>query len=284
VEHVQLGSTGLRVSRVCLGTMTFGLQCDEDESRAILDRAADGGVTFLDTADVYPVGGSLDTVGRTEEILGSLAAGTPRRLRRGDEVLRAHGPQAWKQGNSRKHILDAVEESLRRLDTDYIDLYQLHGPDPRTPLDETLEAMDSLVRSGKVRYIGVSNWLAWQLALAVGRAEARSLAGFVSIQPRYNLLFREFERELFPLCEAGGHRRDPLQPHRRWDAQRQARRRLGPDRGHPVHPRQRGGALPGPLLERPGVRRPSTSCVASPTTPGSRCPRLRWPGSCPTRW
>ncbi len=204
MEHVLLGRTGLRVSRVCLGTMTFGLQCDEDESRAILDRAADGGVTFLDTADVYPVGGSLDTVGRTEEILGRWLRG-----RRDDYVVATKcfgrmGAAPWKQGNSRKHILDAVDESLRRLDTEYIDLYQLHGPDPRTPLEETLEAMDTLVRSGKVRYIGVSNWLAWQLALAVGRAEARSLAGFVSIQPRYNLLFREFERELFPLCEAEG--------------------------------------------------------------------------------
>lgn len=204
MEHVRLGSTGLRVSRVCLGTMTFGLQCEEDESRAILDRAADGGVTFLDTADVYPLGGSLATVGRTEEIVGRWLRG-----RRDDYIVATKcfgrtGEAPWQQGNSRKHILDAVEASLRRLDTEYIDLYQLHGPDKRTPLEETLEAMDTLVRSGKVRYIGVSNWLAWQLALALGRAEARSLAAFCSIQPRYNLLFREFERELFPLCEAEG--------------------------------------------------------------------------------
>lgn len=204
MEHVRLGNTGLRVSRVCLGTMTFGLQCEEDESRAILDRAADGGVTFLDTADVYPVGGSLDTVGRTEEIVGRWLRG-----RRDDYVVATKcfgrmGDAPWQQGNSRKHILDAVDESLRRLDTEYIDLYQLHGTDPRTPLEETLEAMDTLVRSGKVRYIGVSNWLAWQLALALGRAEARSLTTFASIQPRYNLLFREFERELFPLCASEG--------------------------------------------------------------------------------
>lgn len=204
MEHVRLGSTGLRVSRVCLGTMTFGLQCEEDESRAILDRAADSGVTFLDTADVYPLGGSLATGGRTEEIVGRWLRG-----RRDDYIVATKcfgrtGEAPWQQGNSRKHILDAVEASLRRLDTDYIDLYQLHGPDKRTPLEETLEAMDTLVRSGKVRYIGVSNWLAWQLALALGRSEARSLATFCSIQPRYNLLFREFERELFPLCEAEG--------------------------------------------------------------------------------
>lgn len=202
MEHVRLGNTGLRVSRVCLGTMTFGLQCDEDESRAILDRAADGGVTFLDTADVYPVGGSLDTVGRTEEILGRWLRGRRDEFVLASKCFGRMGPAPWQQGNSRKHILDAVEGSLRRLDTDYLDLYQLHNHDPRTPLEETLEAMDTLVRSGKVRYIGVSNWLAWHLALALGRSEARGLAQFVSIQPRYNLLFREFERELFPLCTA----------------------------------------------------------------------------------
>lgn len=203
MEHVRLGTTGLQVSRICLGTMTFGGQCDEATSHAILDRAAEAGVTFLDAADAYPVGHPTK-LGRTEEILGGWLRG-----QRDDFILASKcsnpmGPAAWQRGNSRKHILDAVDASLRRLDTDYIDLYQLHGPDPGTPLDETLDAMDAVVRAGKVRYIGVSNWLAWQLALALGRAEARSLTRFVAIQPRYNLLFREFERELFPLCESEG--------------------------------------------------------------------------------
>src|SRR3954452_366803 len=154
MEHVRLGRTGLKVSTLCLGTMTFGLQCDEPTSAAIMDRSAEGGVTFIDTADVYPLGGSGDTVGRTEEIVGRWLKG-----RRSDFVLATKcfgrtGPNPWDQGNSRKHILDAVDASLRRLQTDYIDLYQLHQFDPDTPIDETLEALDDLVRWGKVRYVG----------------------------------------------------------------------------------------------------------------------------------
>jgi aryl-alcohol dehydrogenase-like predicted oxidoreductase len=194
----------LQVSRLCLGTMTFGLQCDEDSSRAIMDRAAEGGITFFDTADVYPVGGGLDSVGQTEEIVGRWLRG-----RRDDFVLAtkcfgAMGPHPWQKGNSRKHILDAVDASLRRLQTDYIDLYQLHGPDPQTPIDETLGALDDVVRSGKVRYVGCSNFLSYQVARAIGRSEALGLARFDSVQPRYNLLFRQIERELLPLCGEEG--------------------------------------------------------------------------------
>lgn len=202
MEHVRLGKTGLMVSRLCLGTMTFGLQCDEQTSNSILDRAAEGGVTFLDTADSYPAGGDLSTSGVTEQLLGKWLNGKRDQFIVATKCWSRTGTAAWDQGNSRKHILDAVDASLRRLGTDYIDLYQLHHPDPLTPLDETLEAMDSLVRSGKVRYIGVANWLAWQLALSLGRSEASSYISFASVQPRYNLLFREFERELFPLCAA----------------------------------------------------------------------------------
>jgi 1-deoxyxylulose-5-phosphate synthase len=204
MQHVRLGRTGLRVSRLCLGTMTFGLQCDEPTSHAILDRAAAGGVTFLDTANVYPLGGGLDTVGRTEEIVGRWLRG-----KRGDFVLATKcsgraGPQAWSQGNSRKHILDAADDSLRRLQTDYIDLYQLHGDDRATPLDETLRALEDVVRAGKVRYVGASNFLAYRLARAIGRSEAMGVVRFDSVQPRYNLLFREIERELLPLCAEDG--------------------------------------------------------------------------------
>ncbi len=204
MRHVRLGRTGLQVSRLCLGTMTFGLQCDEPASVAILDRAAAGGIAFLDAADVYPLGGSLETVGRTEEILGRWLEG-----RRHDFVVAtkcsgAMSSRPWDRGASRKHILDAIEGSLRRLRTDYVDLYQIHHPDPQTPMDETLRALDDVVRAGKARYVGCSNYHAYQVARALGRSEALGLARFDSVQPRYNLLFRQIERELLPLCEEEG--------------------------------------------------------------------------------
>jgi aryl-alcohol dehydrogenase (NADP+) len=180
--------------------MTFGLQCDEPTSFAILDRAAEGGVTFLDTADVYPLGGTLETAGRTEEILGKWLAGKRQDYIVATKAFAPVGLNAWDRGNSRKHLMDALDASLRRLDTDYIDLYQLHGPDPRTPIDETLRALDDLVTSGKVCYIGCSNFLAYQVARATGRSEVLGFARFDSLQPRYNLLFREIERELLPLA------------------------------------------------------------------------------------
>jgi aryl-alcohol dehydrogenase-like predicted oxidoreductase len=200
MQHVRLGRTGLQVSRICLGTMTFGLQIDEPSSRAVLDKAADLGVTFLDTADAYPLGGDLSTAGRTEEIVGRWLQG-----RRADYVVATKcfapmGRNRWDMGNSRRHIMDAIDASLRRLQTDFIDLYQLHFDDPGVPLDETLGALEDVVRAGKVRYIGCSNFLAYRLARALGRSEVHDWTRFVSVQPRYNLLFREFERELFPLC------------------------------------------------------------------------------------
>jgi 1-deoxyxylulose-5-phosphate synthase len=200
LKHTRLGRTGLQVSRLCLGTMTFGLQCDEKTSVAIMDRAAGGGITFFDTADVYPLGGTGETVGRTEEIVGRWLKGRRDRVILATKCFGRSGPARWDQGNSRKHILDAVDASLRRLGTDYIDLYQLHGPDPETPIDETLRALEDVVRSGKVRYVGCSNFVAYQAARAIGRSEALGIVRFDSVQPRYNMLFREFERELFPLC------------------------------------------------------------------------------------
>jgi aryl-alcohol dehydrogenase (NADP+) len=184
--------------------MTFGLQCDEPASNAILDRAAAGGITFIDTADVYPLGGTFDTVGRTEEILGRWLQG-----RRHDFVVAtkcsgAMSPKPWDRGASRKHILDAIDASLRRLGTDYVDLYQIHHPDPQTPMEETLRALDDVVRAGKARHVGCSNYHAYQVARALGKSEARGLARFDSVQPRYNLLFRQIERELLPLCHEEG--------------------------------------------------------------------------------
>jgi aryl-alcohol dehydrogenase (NADP+) len=184
--------------------MTFGLQCDEKTSTAILDRALEAGITFLDTADAYPLGGTSETAGRTEEILGRYLQGRRHEVILATKCFAPMSRRRWDQGSSRKHILDAIDASLRRLQTDYIDLYQLHGPDPNTPIDETLRALEDVVRSGKVRYIGCSNFLAYQVARAIGRSEALQVARFDSVQPRYNLLFREIERELLPLCGEEG--------------------------------------------------------------------------------
>lgn len=204
---IRLGHTGLTVSRLALGTMTFGLQTEEAVAHQILDRAVEGGINFLDTADVYPLGGGLPTAGATEEILGRWLRGAPGR-RAGvvvaTKAVGRVGPHPWDQGSSRKHLLDAIDASLARLQTDYVDLYQLHGDDRRTPLEETVEALDTIVRSGRARYVGVSNFLAYRLARALGKAELHRLTRFVSVQPRYSLLFREIERELLPLAQEEG--------------------------------------------------------------------------------
>jgi aryl-alcohol dehydrogenase-like predicted oxidoreductase len=196
----RLGNTGLKVSEICLGTMTFGHQCDEPVSRAILDRAAERGVTFLDTADAYPVPPTPETAGRTEEIVGAWLQGRRDRfvLATKCRIRVGHGPND--EGLSRRHVLRACENSLRRLRTDYIDLYQAHAPDPDTPLEETQRAFDDLVRQGKVRYIGCSNYPAWKVALGLGISARLNLARWDCVQPRYNLLYREIENELLPLC------------------------------------------------------------------------------------
>jgi aryl-alcohol dehydrogenase (NADP+) len=212
MKHIQFGRTGLRVSRLCLGTMTFGLQCDEAQSQAIMDSAADGGIDFIDTADVYPLGGDTSTVGRTEEIVGRWLQGRRSSFIVATKCFGQMGPKPWDQGMSRKHIVEAIEGSLRRLGTDYVDLYQLHGFDPSAPLDEALEALDGLVRAGKTRYVGVSNWMAHRLARALGRGEVKNLVRIDSVQPRYNLLFRAFERDLLPLCLEEGVAVIPYNP------------------------------------------------------------------------
>jgi len=208
IPSVRFGSTGLKVSCLALGTMTFGLQTDEATSHAILDKAADGGINFIDTANVYPLGGTPETAGRTEEIIGRWLRKSGKN-RRGEFILATkaggrNGLQPWDAGASRKHLLDAVDASLERLQTDYVDLYQLHHDDRETPLDELVEALDTIVRSGRARYVGVSNLLSYRLARAIGRAEVKRLVRPVSVQPRYSLLFREIERELLPLAHEEG--------------------------------------------------------------------------------
>ncbi len=204
MDHVRLGRTGLQVSRLCLGTMTFGLQSDEATATAVMDRAAEGGVDFLDSSDAYPLGGDLSSRGLTEEIIGRWLRGKRDRFIIATKCFAPTGPAPFDAGNSRKHIMSAVDDSLRRLQTDYIDLYQLHGYDQATPIDETLSALDDLVHQGKVRYVGCSNFLTYQLVRAIGRSETLRLARFDSVQPRYNLLFRQIEREMLPFCEEEG--------------------------------------------------------------------------------
>lgn len=206
MKHRRLGRTGLKVSEVCIGTMTFAGQSDEATALRILDVAADRGVDFIDTADVYPIPPDPDTAGRTEAVVGKWLEGSGRR----DKYIVAtkcrmrvgHGPND--EGLSRRHILAACDASLKRLRTDYIDVYQSHMPDPETPLDETLRAFDDLVRAGKVRYVGCSNYAAWQVALAQGVSEREKWARYDSVQPRYNLLYREIEGELLPFCRDQG--------------------------------------------------------------------------------
>ncbi len=202
MEKRRMGRNGLEVPAFCLGTMTFGLQVDESGSRDILDKAFEHRLTFLDTADAYPLGGSLDTLGDTEAIIGRWMKdrGNRHQIQLATKCFAPtrRGPNNW--GLSRQHIMEAVEDSLRRLHTDHIDLYQSHGFDPHTPIEESLRAFEDLVQSGKVRYVGCSNYPAWRLADALRAAEHLGISGYVSVQPRYNLLYREIETELLPLC------------------------------------------------------------------------------------
>jgi aryl-alcohol dehydrogenase-like predicted oxidoreductase len=186
--------------------MTFGNQADEATSHAILDTAIANGITFIDTADVYPLGGDFSSAGRTEVFIGSWLKA---RKNRHDLVLAtkcrgAMAPGSNNEGLSRKHIMAACDASLTRLGVDYIDLYQVHSPDPETPIAETLEALTDLVRVGKVRYIGCSNFSAMQIMQALWTSDARHLSSFVSLQPRYNMLFRMIEDEILPVAKAYG--------------------------------------------------------------------------------
>jgi len=205
MQYTHLGSSGLSVSRICLGTMTYGTSewrpwvLDEDASRPFIQRALELGVTFFDTADMY-------SRGRSEEVLGRALRDFARR----DDVVIATkvffpmGPGPNERGLSRRHILHAIDESLRRLGTDYVDLYQIHRWDPETPIEETLEALHDVVKAGKARYTGASSMDAWQFAKALFLADQHGWTRFVSMQNHYNLVYREEEREMLPLCRDQG--------------------------------------------------------------------------------
>ncbi len=205
MEYTTLGSTGLEVSRLCLGCMSYGTSewrpwvLDEDEARPFFRRAVESGINYFDTADMYSLGVSEEVTGRALREYGT----------RGELVIATKvffpmggGPNLG--GLSRKHIVEACEASLGRLGVEAIDLYQIHRFEPETPIEETLAALDHLVQSGKVRYIGASSGWAWQLARALGVSERNGWARFGSMQNHYNLIYREEEREMIPLCEAEG--------------------------------------------------------------------------------
>ena len=205
MEYVNLGRTGLRVSRLCLGTMTFGSTAwrpwilPEDASRPFIRHALDVGINFFDTADMYSRGVSEEIVGRALDDFTTrdqVVIATKAFFPMGD------GPND--RGLSRKHLFDAIDASLRRLGTDYVDLYQIHRFDPHTPIEETLEALNDIVRGGKARYIGASSMYAWQFARMLQVSERHGWARFVSMQNHYNLVYREEEREMLPLCRAEG--------------------------------------------------------------------------------
>ncbi len=203
MEYVRLGSTGLKVSRICLGCMSYGQpggrwawSLSEEDSRPFFKKALELGINFFDTADVYSSGISEEITGRALRDFASR-----------DEVVLATkvhgvmGPGPNDQGLSRKHILSSIDASLKRLGMDYVDLYQIHRWDYQTPIEETLEALHDLVRMGKARYIGASSMYAWQFAKALYTADLHGRTRFVSMQPHYNLVYREEEREMLPLCQ-----------------------------------------------------------------------------------
>jgi aryl-alcohol dehydrogenase-like predicted oxidoreductase len=201
VNYTHLGATGLRVSRICLGMMSYGSSgwrdwvLDEPDAEPIVRAAVEGGITFFDTADMYSLGAS-------EEVTGRLL---PKYLSRDDmvvatKVFNPMGPGENQRGLGRKHVLASIDASLARLGMDYVDLYQIHRWDRDTPVEETMEALNDIVRAGKARYIGASSMFAWQFAKAQHVAEQSGWARFVSMQPHYNLLYREEEREMIPQC------------------------------------------------------------------------------------
>ena len=198
MEYRTLGDSGLKISLAGLGCNNFGMRCDGEQTRAVVHRALDEGVTFFDTADIY------GNRGGSEELLGKGLGKRRREVVVATKFGMAMGSGPYECGASRRYIMAAAEASLRRLDTDYLDVYQLHQPDPDTPQEETLAALDDLVRAGKVRYLGNSNFSGWQVADADWISRTHSLARYVSAQNQYNLLDRRIERDLLPACQKFG--------------------------------------------------------------------------------
>jgi len=203
MEYIRFGNTGLKVSRICLGCMTYGTPTErwpwalkEEQSRPFIQKALDLGINFFDTADVYSLGLSEEVTGRA---LKDFA--TRDQVVIATKVHGAMGPGPNDKGLSRKHIMDSIDASLKRLGTDYVDLYQIHRWDYETPIEETLEALHDIVKMGKARYIGASSMFAWQFAQALYTADLHGWTRFVSMQPQYNLVYREEEREMLPLCK-----------------------------------------------------------------------------------
>jgi len=212
MEGVRVGRSGLQVSRLCLGTMIFGSQRDQSEAFAIMDMAAELGIDFIDVADVYPVPPTSETWGRTEEIVGAWLQGKRDGFVVATKCVNRVGPARNDYGGSRKHVIEACETSLRRLKTDRVEVYYLHHSDLDAPIDETFEALDRLVQDGKVLYVGVSNFEAWQVAMALEAIAKSNLARITVLQPRYNLLNRPYERDLLPLARASGMGVVPYNP------------------------------------------------------------------------
>lgn len=205
MQYHRLGNTGLKVSRLCLGTMTYGSPgwrewvLDEQASRPFIKQALDAGINFFDTADMYSIGESERVVGK------ALLDYAPRQdVVIATKVFNPMGKGPNNRGLSRKHIMDAIDQSLMRLGTDYVDLYQIHRWDYHTPIEETMEALHDVVKAGKARYLGASSMFAWQFAKAQHTAEKHGWTRFVTMQPMYNLIYREEEREMFPLCADQG--------------------------------------------------------------------------------
>ncbi|WP_419881675.1 aldo/keto reductase [Peribacillus sp. B-H-3] len=207
MQYKKLGKTGLEVSNLCLGTMAFGRWIDEDASHSILDTALESGINFVDTANFYGKGQDEEFkhgTGESEEIIGRYLKGKRDQVVLATKVGIQMGRGKNERGLSRVHILNEIDNSLRRLQTDYIDLYQVHIFDENTPLEETLRTLDDIVRQGKVRYIGCSNYAAWQIAKSHGISDRLNLEKYVSVQPQYNLLSREIEQELLPFSQSEG--------------------------------------------------------------------------------
>jgi aryl-alcohol dehydrogenase (NADP+) len=202
MEYVNLGATGLKVSRLCLGTMTYGSSrwrewvLDEEASRPLIKQALEAGINFFDTADMYSLGASEEVLGRALKDFGP----TRDKIVIATKVFYPLGDDPNQRGLSRKHIMHAIDDSLRRLGVEYVDLYQIHRFDQETPIEETLEALHDVVRSGKARYLGASSMAAWQFAKMLHTADANGWSRFATMQNHYNLLYREEEREMIPLC------------------------------------------------------------------------------------